>query len=55
MIENHIKDSKAVVPIPNPNFDPEQYHPERIGKPVPKKKKAAKKPTGKTKAKSGRK
>lgn len=55
MIENHIKDSKAVVPIPNPNFDPKQYRPERIGKPVPKRKKAAKKPTGKTKAKSGRK
>ena len=36
MIENHIKDAKTVVPIPNPNFDPKQYHPERIGIPAGK-------------------
>jgi arylsulfatase A-like enzyme len=31
LIEEHIKDTKAVVPIPNPKFDPKQYHPEKIG------------------------
>jgi arylsulfatase A-like enzyme len=55
MIEDHIKDSKAVVPIPNPNFDPKQYHPEKIGLPSDKWKNSGKKPTGKTKAKSKRK
>jgi arylsulfatase A-like enzyme len=33
MIENHIKESKAVVPIPNPDFDPKLYKPEDIGVP----------------------
>jgi arylsulfatase A-like enzyme len=33
LIENHIQETKAVVPQPNPDFDPEQYHPERIGLP----------------------
>jgi hypothetical protein len=31
MIEDHIGQSKAVVPRPNPAFDPAQYRPERIG------------------------
>lgn len=31
LIENHLKDAKAVVPLPNPRFDPKQYAPERIG------------------------
>jgi arylsulfatase A-like enzyme len=34
MIEDHIHDAGAVVPLPNPDFDPEQYHPENIGRPV---------------------
>jgi len=34
MIEEHILDAGAVVPIPNPDFDPKQYHPENIGKPL---------------------
>jgi arylsulfatase A-like enzyme len=31
LIEDYLKDSNAVVPLPNPNFDPAQYHPEKIG------------------------
>lgn len=31
MIENHIEETGAVVPLPNPEFDPEQYRPETIG------------------------
>ena len=31
LIEAHLKDAKAVVPMPNPAFDPDQYRPERIG------------------------
>tara|TARA_R110002050_G_scaffold141496_2_gene266714 strand:+ start:75439 stop:76980 length:1542 start_codon:yes stop_codon:yes gene_type:complete len=31
LIENHLKDAGAVVPIPNPVFDPIKYHPELIG------------------------
>ena len=31
LIERHLTDTKAVVPKPNPNFDPAQYHPDRIG------------------------
>jgi arylsulfatase A-like enzyme len=50
MIENHIKDSKAVVPRPNPGFDPNQYHPEQIGVPA-----ARHKPAAKPSAKPGRK
>ena len=30
-IENHIQSAKAVVPLPNPKFDPAQYKPENIG------------------------
>ena len=32
LIEKHIKDTKALVPIPNPKFDPKKYKPENIGK-----------------------
>ena len=31
LIENYLTDAKAVVPIPNPAFDPAQYRPEEIG------------------------
>ena len=31
LIEGHIKETNAVVPKPNPNFDPSQYKPETIG------------------------
>lgn len=31
LIENHLKDAQAVVPIPNPAFDPAKYHPELVG------------------------
>jgi hypothetical protein len=31
LIQDHIGQSKAVVPRPNPAFDPAQYRPERIG------------------------
>jgi hypothetical protein len=31
MIETHIQDAGAVVPLPNPKFDPAKYRPERIG------------------------
>lgn len=31
LIDNYLKDAKAVVPLPNPEFDPSKYHPERIG------------------------
>ena len=34
MIEEHILDAGAVVPLPNPDFDPKQYRPENIGRPV---------------------
>jgi len=34
MIENHIKETRAVVPQPNPRFDPKQYKPENIGVPA---------------------
>jgi arylsulfatase A-like enzyme len=37
MIESYLVDSKAVLPLPNPDFDPQQYQPEKIGVHVPKK------------------
>lgn len=43
MIEKFLIDTKAVVPVPNPTFDPSQYHPELEGKSKPKTK--AKTPT----------
>lgn len=32
LIENHIKETNAIVPIPNAKFDPSKYKPENIGK-----------------------
>ena len=32
LITKHIKETKAIVPIPNPNFDLKKYKPENIGK-----------------------
>jgi len=43
MIEKFLTDTKAVVPVPNPAFDPSKYHPELEGKQQPKGK--AKAPT----------
>jgi arylsulfatase A-like enzyme len=37
MIEDHLVDTNAVTPIPNPNFDPKQFRPELIGIKVSKK------------------
>jgi len=31
LIENHLTDARAVTPKPNPDFDPEQFEPEKIG------------------------
>ncbi len=31
LIEDHLKDADAVLPLPNPKFDPEQYDPEKTG------------------------
>jgi len=31
IIEKHLKDSKAVIPVKNPDFDASKYHPENIG------------------------
>lgn len=47
LIEQFLADTKAVVPIPNPRFDPAQYHPENEGKPAPRNQKAASKASAK--------
>lgn len=39
LIEQHLKETKAVQPTPNPRFDPAQYRPELIGQ-------SRRKPTG---------
>ena len=44
LIEDHLNDAKAVVPLPNPKFDPAQYKPESIG--VGKLKDATRRRTG---------
>ncbi len=31
LIEQHIQETGAIVPLPNPSFDPAQYRPEEIG------------------------
>ena len=31
IIQDHIDDTKGIVPIPNPRFDPAKYQPESIG------------------------
>ncbi len=36
LIEGFLADTKAVVPVPNPKFNPAQYHPELEGKSQPK-------------------
>ena len=36
LIEGFLTDTKAVVPVPNPAFDPAKYHPELEGKQQPK-------------------
>ncbi|MBL9183763.1 MAG: sulfatase [Verrucomicrobiaceae bacterium] len=36
LIDGFLTDTKAVVPVPNPKFDPAQYHPELEGKSQPK-------------------
>ncbi len=52
LIEKFLADTKAVVPVPNPAFDPAKYHPELEGKQQPKAKaKAAAKPAAKGKGK----
>lgn len=50
LIEKHLVDAKAVLPQPNPDFDPAQYRPEEIG--VQKGKKATGKPTAKADGKN---
>ena len=42
LIEKFLTDTKAVVPIPNPKFDPTKYQPELEGKGEPKTKSAKK-------------
>lgn len=37
LISKFLTETKAVVPVPNPNFDPAQYHPELEGQAGPKK------------------
>lgn len=36
LISAFLKDTEAVVPVPNPDFDPAQYHPEEEGKAKPR-------------------
>jgi arylsulfatase A-like enzyme len=38
LIETFLADTKAVLPVPNPAFNPAQYHPEDEGKPAPRNK-----------------
>ncbi len=40
LIQKFLEDTKAVVPLPKPKFDPSQYHPEDEGKQKLKKKKS---------------
>ncbi|MBL9117918.1 MAG: sulfatase [Verrucomicrobiaceae bacterium] len=42
LITKFLADTKAVVPLPNPAFDPSKYHPELEGKAQPKTKAATK-------------
>ncbi len=52
LITRFLTDTRAVVPLPNPAFDPAQYHPELEGKPNPPTKPGAKTPAKKAAAKS---
>lgn len=53
LMERFLRDTRAVVPVPNPDFDPAAYHPEDEGKPglrrprMPKVSKARNGPPGK--------
>lgn len=38
LIERFLTDTKAIEPVPNPDFDPAKYHPEDEGQQKPKKK-----------------
>jgi arylsulfatase A-like enzyme len=54
LIEKFLVDTKAVVPIPNPAFDPGKYHPEDEGKQKPRQNaSAAKSASGAAKADPG--
>jgi hypothetical protein len=48
MIEKFLTDTKAVVPVPNPDFDPAAYRPQDIGKPKLRTPKAPKPRRGRT-------
>ncbi|MEY4483854.1 MAG: hypothetical protein RL693_1306, partial [Verrucomicrobiota bacterium] len=50
LIEKFLADTKAVIPVPNPAFNPAVYHPENEGKPTPK---AKAKPGAKAPPKAG--
>lgn len=50
LIEKFLADTKAVIPVPNPAFNPAAYHPENEGKPTPK---AKAKPGAKAPPKAG--
>ena len=53
LIARFLKDTKAVVPLPNPNFDPAKYQPELEGiRPNNKQEKPTAKPATKEKVKS---
>ena len=47
LIEDYLTETNAVTPVPNPDFDPKQFDPSAIGKPLAsmKKNKKSKKPT----------
>lgn len=32
MIEDYLRETGAVIPVPNPGFDPKQFDPNAIGK-----------------------
>lgn len=44
LIEQFLAETKAVVPTPNPAFDPSAYRPDQEGKPAPRNTKAPKQP-----------
>lgn len=46
LISGFLKETDAVVPVPNPRFDPQQYHPEEEGKAKPRKARQKKKASG---------
>ncbi len=48
LVENFLKETQAVVPAMNPNFDPAKYQPELEGKRPPNKSKAPNAPGAKT-------